>query len=91
MLSNLEGFVADVRGPLTDTVKNAEKFSEALADNADGVDNFLASVTTLSDELAGVSGKLDGTLEAAEELLNSVDREEGRRRSSTMSRPSPTA
>jgi phospholipid/cholesterol/gamma-HCH transport system substrate-binding protein len=75
VLSQVEGFVADVRAPLTHTVTNAQKFSDALAANADGIEKFLASVSSLSDELAGVSGKLDGTLTAAEKLLNSVDRD----------------
>ena len=75
VLSELEGFTRDVRGPLTKTVENTQTFSDALARNAAGIDKFLESVATLSDELAGVSGKLDGTLKAAEDLLNSVDRE----------------
>ncbi|PWK69859.1 MlaD family protein [Aminobacter sp. AP02] len=73
VLTNLEGFTNDVRGPLTETVTNAQKFSESLARNADGVDKFLASVSALSEELSGVSGKLDGTINAAEALLKSVD------------------
>lgn len=75
VLGELEKFVGDARGPLTATLENAKKFSDALARNADGVDQFLASVAKLSEELAGVSGKLDSTLTAAEELLNSVDRD----------------
>ncbi|NGO52611.1 MlaD family protein [Allomesorhizobium camelthorni] len=75
VLSELEGFAQDVRGPLTKTVENTRTFSDALARNADGVDKFLESVSKLSEELAGVSGKLDGTLRAAEDLLNSVDRQ----------------
>ena len=75
VLSDLEGFTRDVRGPLTKTAENAQKFSDALAANADGIDKFLSSVSALSEELAGVSGKLDGTLKAAEDLLNSVDRQ----------------
>lgn len=75
VLNNLEGFTNDVRGPLTATVGNAQKFSESLARNADGVDKFLASVSALSEQLSTVSGKLDGTIEAAEGLLKSVDRE----------------
>ena len=75
VIAELEGFTKDVRGPLTQTVKNAEKFSDALARNSDGVDKFLASVSSLSQTLQGVSGKLDGTLTAAQDLLNSVDRD----------------
>lgn len=75
VLSQLEGFVGDARSPLTQIVQNAQKFSDALAANADGVEKFLSNVSALSDELAGVSGKLDGTLNAAEQLLKSVDRD----------------
>ena len=75
VLTQLEGFTQDVRVPLTQTAENAKKFSDALAANADGIDKFLSSVSKLSEELAGVSGKLDGTLKAAEDLLNSVDRQ----------------
>ncbi|MFD2056000.1 MlaD family protein [Mesorhizobium calcicola] len=76
VLSELEGFTRDVRGPLTQTVKNAQTFSDALAKNSDGIDKFLSSVSALSDELKGVSGKLDGTLKAAEGLLNAVDKDQ---------------
>jgi phospholipid/cholesterol/gamma-HCH transport system substrate-binding protein len=75
VLSQLEGFTRDVRGPLTQTVENTRTFSDALARNAAGVDRFLESVSKLSEELAGVSGKLDGTLQAAEDILKSVDPE----------------
>ena len=75
VLTELEGFTKDVRGPLTQTVQNAQTFSDALAKNADGIDKFLSSVSALSDELKGVSGKLDGTLKAAEGLLNAVDKD----------------
>ncbi len=79
VLSNLEGFVTDVRAPLTNTITNAEKFSQALGDNADGVDDFLASVTKLSKQLAGASDKLESTLDAAEGLIKSVDKEQVRK------------
>jgi phospholipid/cholesterol/gamma-HCH transport system substrate-binding protein len=75
VLSQLEGFTHDVRGPLTQTVQNVQKFSDALARNSDGVDKFLSSVSALANELQGVSGKLDGTLKAAEGLLNAVDKD----------------
>ena len=75
VLSDLEGFTKDVRGPLTQTVKNVETFSDALAKNSDGIDKFLSSVSALSDELKGVSGKLDGTLKVAEGILNAVDKD----------------
>ncbi|MGV1770129.1 MlaD family protein [Agrobacterium vitis] len=73
-IANVQGFVADARGPLTNTMRNAETFSKALADNADGIDTFLKSVSALSDTITGLSGRLDSTLAAAEDLLKAVDR-----------------
>ncbi|MGE0499405.1 MAG: MlaD family protein [Rhizobiaceae bacterium] len=73
VLGEVEGFVRDVRGPLAKTFENAQQFSQALADNSDGIDKFLQSVSALSEELAGVSGKLDGTLQAAERILSAVN------------------
>jgi phospholipid/cholesterol/gamma-HCH transport system substrate-binding protein len=75
VLDEFEGFVTDVRGPLTESVESARAFAEALGNNAEGIDTFLASVSSLSETLAGVSGRLDTTLAAAEELIRSVDGE----------------
>jgi phospholipid/cholesterol/gamma-HCH transport system substrate-binding protein len=75
VLTQLEGFTNDARTPLTETVRNVQTFTQALANNSEGIDKFLQSVSSLSEELAGVSGKLDGTLKAAEDLLKSVDRQ----------------
>lgn len=75
VLSGVEDFVNDVKTPLVATVENAQKFSEALGRNSDNIDQFLASVGDLSKTLSGVSGRLDSTLAAAEDLLKAVDRE----------------
>ena len=76
ILGGLEGFVSDVRQPLTSTIDNAQKFSQALADNSAGVDEFLASVTKLSGQLAGASDKLESALSAADGLLRAVDKDQ---------------
>lgn len=72
-IGDIEGFVKDVRGPLTSTINNADKFSKALADNSDGINEFLKSVSTLSASLTAASKRLDSTLTAAETLVKSVD------------------
>lgn len=76
VLAELEGFAAEARGPLTETLKNVERFSQALSNNADNIDEFLASVGSLSETLTAVSGRLELTLTAAEDLINAVDREQ---------------
>jgi phospholipid/cholesterol/gamma-HCH transport system substrate-binding protein len=75
VLVALEGFVDEARGPLMETVENVRTFSASLAENADGIDRFLESVGSLSDTISNVSDQLSSTLTAAEELLNSVDRD----------------
>ncbi|MCR4268925.1 MlaD family protein [Nitratireductor sp. ZSWI3] len=75
VVSQLEGFTQDARAPLTQTIRNVERFSQALERNSDGIDTFLANVSSLSETISGVSGQLDRTLKAAEELITSVDRD----------------
>lgn len=73
VVTNLEGFVDNSRAPLEQTARNAQTFSDALARNAGGIDKFLASVSQLSDTVTSVSGRLDGTLTSAQEILEAVD------------------
>jgi phospholipid/cholesterol/gamma-HCH transport system substrate-binding protein len=72
-IGDVQGFVKDARGPLTDTLRNADKFSKALADNSDNIDKFLASVGKLSETFTSVSGRVDSTLDAIEKLVRAVD------------------
>lgn len=72
-IGQVQSFVQDARGPLTDTVRNADKFSKALADNSDNIDKFLASVGKLSDTFTSVSGRVGSTLDAIEKLVRAVD------------------
>lgn len=72
-ISDIQGFVADARGPLTSTIRNAEKFSDALTRNSDNIDKFLQSVGGLSDTFRGLSGRLDATMASIDALLKAVD------------------
>lgn len=72
-ISDIQGFVADARGPLTATIRNAEKFSDALTRNSDNIDKFLQSVGGLSDTFTGLSGRLDATMASIDSLLKAVD------------------
>lgn len=72
-IGGIQQFVNDSRGPLTQTVQNAETFSKAIADNSDGIDKFLESVTALSGTVTSISGRLDSTLTAVESFVRAVD------------------
>ncbi|WP_173931817.1 MlaD family protein [Chelativorans sp. Marseille-P2723] len=76
VLETLDVILSDARGPVTDTVRNVERFSEALARNADGIDSFLDNLGALSGTIGNVSERLDSTLSAAESLIEAVDREQ---------------
>ena len=75
VIGEVEGFIKDARSPLTETLKNTEVFTAALRDNADGVDDFLATVASLSETIKALSGRIDTALGSAERLLDSVDAE----------------
>ncbi|MDK1489566.1 MlaD family protein [Sinorhizobium sp. 7-81] len=72
-IGDIQGFVTEVRGPLTTTIGNAERFSKALADNSGAIDDFLKSVGELSTTVSAASKKLDTTLASADALIKSVD------------------
>jgi phospholipid/cholesterol/gamma-HCH transport system substrate-binding protein len=74
ILTKLDEFISLNQAPLTQTVSNAQKFSDSLAKNSDNIDQFLVTVGELSKTLGAVSGKLDSTLTAAGDLLKSVDK-----------------
>ncbi|MEQ8307301.1 MAG: MlaD family protein [Hoeflea sp.] len=75
VIGQVEGFVADARSPLTETLKNAETFSAALRDNAEGIDEFLQSVSSLSGTVQSLSTRLEGTLGSVERLVTAVEPE----------------
>jgi len=75
VIGEVEGFVKDARTPLTETLKNTQAFTEALKQNADGIDDFLESVASLTDTVKSLSGRIDTALGAAEDLLRSIDPE----------------
>lgn len=73
VIGQVEGFVTDARSPLTETLKNAETFSAALRDNAEGIDEFLQSVSSLSGTVQSLSTRLEGTLGSVERLVTAVE------------------
>jgi len=73
VMDSLETLVEENKTSVSNTIKNAEVFSKALADNSDGVDRFLSSATNMAKSLESLSGKLDGSLARAEKILDAID------------------
>lgn len=55
------------------TLGNVEKFTGALADNSDGINDFLANVSALSKQIGDLSGNLQGLVGKADNILAAVD------------------
>ncbi|MCD7109871.1 MCE family protein [Rhizobium sp. DKSPLA3] len=87
-IGDIQGFVSDVRGPLTGTITNAERFSKSLADNSEGIDQFLESVSALSTSINSAAEKLDSTLTSADALVKSVNPQDVNRIVSNVARMS---
>lgn len=75
LLEQVEGLAGDARVPLTETLRNVERFSQALSDNSDGVGKFLESVSALSTTLSGASGQIEASLAGLDRLIAAVDPE----------------
>lgn len=70
-LARIDGFFGDNQAGLTATIENAQVFSGALADNADGIESFLGSLAEagdrigpLADELRALTVDVRGLVEA---------------------------
>ncbi|MEJ5019485.1 MlaD family protein [Ochrobactrum vermis] len=85
VLGQLEGFVKEARGPLTDTINNTKTFTDALAKNAniiqelgENTGNINQIVTDAKDMMArlnAASVRVDTILEKTDRLLSSDDKD----------------
>lgn len=85
VLGELEGFAKDARGPLTDTIKNTKTFTDALAKNADVIEelgsntgNINQIITDAKDMMARLneaSVRVEGIMAKADKLLSSDDKD----------------
>lgn len=85
VLGQLEGFVKDARGPLTDTINNTKTFTDALAQNAniiqelgENTGNINQIVTDAKDMMArlnAASVRVDAILAKTDKLLSSDDKD----------------
>jgi phospholipid/cholesterol/gamma-HCH transport system substrate-binding protein len=74
-LASIENVVNDNRGDINQIIHNARIFSDSLAANADGVDTFMKSVAATGDALTKLSGRLEGLVDSATEIVDAVPRD----------------
>ncbi len=67
--------ITDNEAAINRTVQNVEKFSQALGENADGIDSFLASIGQAAEKVGPLAEKLETLATNLDEVVRSVDRE----------------
>lgn len=84
-IGSLEGFISDVREPLTQTVKNTEIFTTELAKNADVISELGANASDISAmvkdakqmmaRLNEASSRVDSILQKADNILSESNKD----------------
>ncbi|NIX76518.1 MlaD family protein [Microvirga terricola] len=75
VLERIGRVVADNEGSINRTVQNVERFSQALGENADGIDRFLAQVGQAAEKVGPLAEKLETLATNLDEVVRSVDRQ----------------
>lgn len=74
MLTSLDGLIKQNAGPINNTVRNVEKFSQALGNNADGIDKLMAGFGNIAETIQPLSQRLQALSEELTGVVRSVDR-----------------
>jgi phospholipid/cholesterol/gamma-HCH transport system substrate-binding protein len=72
-LTRVNRVVEEAEGPITRTVRNVEKFSQALEQNSGGVGTFLASVASAADKIGPLASRLEVTVANADNFLKAFE------------------
>lgn len=73
LLSKANKLLDDNAAPLNASVKNVEKFSDALAANSGGVKQFLAAMTDVGKQIGPLSTKLSTLADDTDRVVKAVD------------------
>ena len=76
IVGSLETLVETNTPVITSTLSNIEAFSQALAENSDGVEALLSGASDIATSITGLSDRLDGTITQVESLVSAVDPEQ---------------
>jgi phospholipid/cholesterol/gamma-HCH transport system substrate-binding protein len=73
VLTRAESILEQSEGSIVATVKNAEAFSRAIADNSSGVAAFLANIGEMGSQIGAVSQRIERFVDQAEAVVKSLD------------------
>ena len=75
VLERVGRVIQDNEGSINRTVQNVERFSRALGENAEGIDQFLAQVGQAAEKVGPLAEKLETLATNVDEVVRAVDRQ----------------
>lgn len=75
VLERVGRVVTDNEGAINRTIQNVERFSQALGENAEGIDRFLAQIGQAAEKVGPLAEKLETLAANVDEVVRSVDRQ----------------
>jgi len=72
VLNEIDGLLKENRPIITSTLTNVETFSAALANNSDGVSQFMDSIASATDAFVSLSSRMENLVDEGERLLAAV-------------------
>jgi phospholipid/cholesterol/gamma-HCH transport system substrate-binding protein len=75
VLERVGRVVTDNEGAISRTIQNVERFSQALGENAEGIDRFLAQIGQAAEKVGPLAEKLETLAANVDEVVRSVDRQ----------------
>lgn len=75
VLEKVGRVVSDNEGPINRSFQNVERFSQALGENAPGLNRFLAQVGQAAERVGPLAARLETLSTSVDELVRSVDRQ----------------
>ena len=73
LLTKANKLLDDNSAPLNASIKNVQKFSDALAANSDGVKQFLSAMTEVGKEIGPLSTKLATLADDSDHVVKAID------------------
>jgi phospholipid/cholesterol/gamma-HCH transport system substrate-binding protein len=73
VLERVGRVVADNEGSISRTVQNVERFSQALGENAEGIDRFLAQIGQAAEKVGPLAEKLETLATNVDEIVRAVE------------------
>lgn len=72
-IGRVNDMMAEVTPSIAKSIENVESFTDVLASNADGIQQFLGNVSQMSETVGALSTKLEGLVDSADQTISAVD------------------